>query len=104
MVQIKSPGDKTTVDKGKIEIKGKIASVASIKTTKIYINGTDVKTLDGNISEFNESYEFNEEGVYQIKVRSWNEKDKDGDSVVKIGVNKPWDSPTSPTVTPSPTP
>ena len=101
VVQIKSPSDKSTVDKGKIEIKGKIASVASIKTTKIYINGTEVKTLDGNISEFNESYEFKDEGVYEIRVRSWNEKDRDGDSVVKIGVGKPWDSATPP---PSPTP
>ena len=101
VVQIKSPSDKSTVDKGKIEIKGKIASVASIKTTKIYINGTEVKTLDGNISEFNESYEFKDEGVYEIRVRSWNEKDRDGDSVVKIGVGKPWDSATP---TPSPTP
>ncbi len=98
VVQIKSPGDKTTVGAGKIEIKGKIASVDPIKTSKIYINGSEVKTLDGNISEFNESFDFTQ-GVYEIRVRSWNEKDKDGDSVVKIGVDQPWDS-----ATPTPTP
>lgn len=98
VVQIKSPGDKTDLNPGKIEIKGKIASVDPIKTTKIYLNGTEVRTLDGKINEFNEAFVF-VKGSYEIRVRSWNVKDKNGDSVVKIGVDQPWD-----TVTSSPTP
>src|SRR3989344_1079325 len=100
VVQIKSPGDKTTVSSNNVEIKGKIGSIDPIKTTKFYINGTEVRILDGNINEFNETFNLTD-GVYEIKVMSWNEKDKNGDSVIKIGVNKPWDSTTS---TPSPTP
>ena len=104
VVQIKSPNDKTTVNSNNIEIKGKIGSVNPIKTTKFYINGSEIRILDGNISEFNEIFNLTD-GVYEIKVMSWNEKDKNGDSVVKIGVNKPWDSETvTPTVIPTPTP
>ncbi len=99
IVQIKSPADKTTVNTNNVEIQGKIASVNSIKTTKIYINGSEVRTLDGNINEFNEAFNLSD-GVYEIRVRSWNDKDKDGDSIVKIGVNEPWDSPTTPSPTP----
>ncbi|OGK09037.1 hypothetical protein A2767_04240 [Candidatus Roizmanbacteria bacterium RIFCSPHIGHO2_01_FULL_35_10] len=97
VVQIKSPGDKTTVNSNNVEIKGKIGSIDPIKTTKFYINGTEVRILDGNITEFNETFNLTD-GVYEIKVMSWNEKDKNGDSVVKIGVNVPWD----PTPTPTP--
>ena len=56
--------------------------------------------MDGNINEFNESFDFIK-GSYEIRVRSWNLKDKDGDSVVKIGVGQPWDTVA---ITPSPTP
>ncbi|OGK15056.1 hypothetical protein A2774_00735 [Candidatus Roizmanbacteria bacterium RIFCSPHIGHO2_01_FULL_39_12c] len=97
VVQIKDPSDKTTVNSNTIAIKGKTASLDPIRTTKIYINGSEVRTLDGNIGEFNESFEF-EDGVYEIRVRSWNEKGKDGDSLINIGVNIPWDS-ASPTPT-----
>ncbi|OGK14642.1 hypothetical protein A3C98_03910 [Candidatus Roizmanbacteria bacterium RIFCSPHIGHO2_02_FULL_37_15] len=104
IVQIKSPSDKETISSNEIVIKGKIASIYPIKFTKFYINGSEVRILDGNISEFNESFNLSD-GVYEIKVMSWNEKDKNGDSVVKIGVNKAWDSfnPT-PTIVITPTP
>lgn len=102
VVQIKSPSDKTTLNSNNVELKGKIASIAAIKTTKFYINGSEVRILDGNISEFNETFNLTD-GVYEIKVMSWNEKDKNGDSQIKIGINKPWGS-ASPTPTPSPTP
>ncbi|MBI4226184.1 Ig-like domain-containing protein [Candidatus Roizmanbacteria bacterium] len=102
VVQIKSPSDKETVNSNNIEIKGKIASVNPIKTTKFYINGSEIRILDGNISEFNETFNLTD-GVYEIKVMSWNEKDKNGDSQIKIGVNKPWNF-ASPTPSLSPTP
>ena len=104
VVQIKSPNDKTTVNSNNVEIKGKIGSVNPIKTTKFYINGSELRILDGNISEFNEAFNLSD-GVYEIKVMSWNEKDKNGDSQIKIGINKPWDfvSPT-PTVSSTPIP
>ena len=104
VVQIKSPNDKITLNSNNVEIKGKIGSINPIKTTKFYINGSEIRILDGNISEFNEIFNLSD-GVYEIKVMSWNEKDKNGDSVVKIGVNIPWDSETiTPTAIPTPTP
>ena len=100
VVQIKSPNDKTSVNSNNVEIKGKIGSITPIKTTKFYINNTEVRILDGNISEFNETFNLTD-GPYEIKVMSWNDQDKNGDSVIKIGVNQPWDA-ESPS--PSPTP
>lgn len=90
VVQIKSPSDKTTVTSNNVEIKGKIASVNPIRTTKFFINASEVRILDGNISEFNETFNLTD-GVYEIKVMAWTEKDKSGDSQIKIGVNQPWD-------------
>ena len=98
VVQIKEPSDKTSISTNTISVKGKITSIDPIKTTKFYINGSEVRILDGNINEFNESFNLSD-GVYEIRAMSWNTKDKNGDSMVKIGVNVPWDS-----VTPTPTP
>lgn len=100
-VSITSPGDKTTVTSNTFDIKAKIGSLAEVTKTEIFINGNKIKELDGNREDLAESVNLSD-GVYEIKVIVRNEKDKTSDSVVKIGVNKPWDvtptppSPTSP--------
>lgn len=103
VVQIKSPGDKTTVSSNNVEIKAKMASIDPIKNVKLYINGSAVKEYNENKNEIYETLNLSD-GVYEIRLVAVNEKDKTGDSVVKIGVNKPWDSVSSATPTPIPTP
>lgn len=96
---IKSPGDRETVTNNNVEIKAKIASLSPIKKVEIYVNGNKVKDIDGDNKEINETIHL-DDGTYEIRVVARNEKDQSGDSVIKIGVNKPWDS--SPTNTPTP--
>jgi len=106
IVSIKSPADKSTVGAGNVLIVAKIISVASIKNTKIYLNGSEIKNIDGDNKDINEPINLSD-GVYELKVRSVNDKDKIGESVIKFGVNKPWDyaSPTpAPTSTLTPIP
>lgn len=112
IVQIKEPSDHVQIGSGNVSIKAKITSITAIKNTKIYLNGSEIRSFDGNRDSVDETISLND-GVYEIRVKAVNEKDKEGDSVIKIGVNKPWDyqtptqtpTPTlTPTLTPSPTP
>jgi len=106
IVSIKSPSDHANLSSGNIEIKAKIVSLSSIKNIKIFLNGTELKNIDGNNTEINEAVVLENDKVYELKIRAVNDKDKTGESTIKFGVNKPWDyvSPTSaPTATPVPT-
>ncbi len=102
VVSIKDPDDHETVANN-VNIVAKITSINNIKEIKILVNGSEVKKLDGDRDEINETINLSD-GVYEIKVTAKNEKDKQGDSTIKIGVNKPWDYQTAPTQTPTPTP
>ncbi len=104
VVSIKNPMGKTTVNTNNIEIKAKIISIAKIKNVKIKINGSEVRSLDGDRNEINETINL-ADGTYELQVIATNEKDKTGESTIKFGVNKPWDyiEPTT-TLTPTPTP
>ncbi len=90
VVQIKDPQDKSQLSTT-FNIKGKITTISPIKTIKIYINGEEVKKIDGDHRDFDEAFT-KPDGVYEIKAMAWNDKDKSGDSTIKIGVNKAWDS------------
>lgn len=99
-VSIKSPGNNAKVDNNNVEISAKIGSVSPIKRVRILVNGNEVKGLDGDRKDINETIRL-EDGVYEIKVIATNEKDKTGDSTIKIGVNRSPDQP-QPTNTPQP--
>lgn len=101
VVSIKNPSGQQTVNGNTFEIKAKIISIAKIKNVKIRINGTEIKTLDGDRDEINESINY-PDGAYELQVVATNEKDKQGESTIKFGVNKPWDY-SAPTDTPTPT-
>ncbi len=101
VVSIKSPNGNSTVNSNTVEIRAKIASLTPLKNVKIYINGNEVKNLDGDNKEPSETLSLSD-GVYELKIVARNDKDKSGDSVIKFGVNKPWDSVTD-TPTPNPT-
>lgn len=97
VVSIKNPGNESTVNFNDVEVKAKVTSGVSIKRVKIYINGEEKKSIDGSEDDVSEKFNLSD-GIYEIKVQAWNEKDKSGESSVKIGVNKPWNA--SPTPTP----
>ena len=97
VISIKNPMGQTTVDSNNVEIKAKIISIAKIKNVKININGSEVKSIDGDREEINETINL-EDGAYELQIVATNEKDKQGESTLKFGVNKPWDY-TTPTPT-----
>lgn len=87
IVSIKSPGNNQKLDTNDVEVKVKITSIAAIKESKIWINGEEKKVIGGDTKDITEKFTLND-GVYEIKVQSWNEKGKSGDSSIKVGVKK----------------
>jgi len=90
IVSIKSPGDHQKIDDNNISIKAKILSVEKIKTVKLIINGSEVKSWNEDKREIDENLKL-DPGKYEIVVKAANEKDKVGESSVKIGVKQEWD-------------
>lgn len=106
VISIRNPSGNSTVNENSFEVRAKIASLVNIKNIKIYANGKEMKSIDGDRDEINERITL-EDGVYDLQVKAWNEKDKSGESTIKIGVKQPWDkkNEAQPTLTivPSPT-
>jgi hypothetical protein len=100
IVTFKDPPDKATVNND-FHIRVVITTGPDVKNVKLYKNGTEFKNYDGNTKEVNEDVHF-DDGTYEIKAVAVNNKDKRSEAVLKIGVNKPWDS--TPTDTPAPSP
>lgn len=101
-VSMKSPSNESTTGSN-VQVKAVFSSGAKIKNVKIYANGEEKKNLDGERSDIDETINLSD-GTYEIKVVVKNEKDKQGEATVKIGVNKPWNESPTNTPTPSPTP
>jgi len=98
VISIKSPMGQQTVNSNNVEINAKIISIAKIKNVKIKINDSEIKSLDGDREDINETINLTD-GAYELQVVATNEKDKQGEYTLKFGVNKAWDY-----ITPSPTP
>ncbi len=103
IVSIRNPGDQSTVDHN-FELRVRITSGSPVKNTKIYINGSEFKSYDGDRDEIVEQMSLPSNGTYEIKAVATNEKDKSGVSINHIGVNVPWDTTPTPAPTASPTP
>lgn len=108
IVSIKSPSDRSTVTGKDINVRAKITSMSSLKNVKIFINNTEVKNYNEDKKDIDETFKDYSDGVYEVKVRATNDKDKSGESAIKFGLNKAWDyaaptaAPTSePTATPT---
>ncbi len=107
VVSIKSPSNQSTISPGNVNIKAKIASLDKLKSIKIKLNGSEIKSWNEDKKDIDETIFLTDEKVYELQIIAVNEKEKQGDSTIKFGVNKPWDyvAPTSiPTPTPTPTP
>ena len=87
VVSIKAPENGKKVDSNDVEVNVRITSIASIKETKIFINGEEKKVITGDSKDITEKFNL-PDGVYEIKVQSWNDKGKSGDQTIKVGVKK----------------
>ena len=102
-MSIKSPSNQSTVSSGNLNIKAKIVSLDKLKSVKIKLNGEEIRSWNEDKKEMDETISLIEEKVYELQIIATNEKDKQGESTIKFGFNKPWDYVT-PTLTPTPTP
>ncbi|MCL4375014.1 transglycosylase domain-containing protein [Patescibacteria group bacterium] len=100
IVSMTAPADHQHSDDNNVNVRAKIASVATVKTVKIYINGNEVKSWDEDKRDVDETFNLSQ-GSYEITVKAWNDKGQDGQGSVKIGVKQDWNSAT-PTPTNSP--
>ena len=103
IVSIKSPSGQTTVSSGNLNIKAKIISLDKLKNVKVKLNGEIKFDWSEDKRDIDETISIIADGVYELQIIGTNEKDKQGESTIKFGVNKPWDYVT-PTLVPSPTP
>ena len=107
VVSIKNPSDHSTISDKTFTVKVKITTISSLKNVKILLNNNEMKNWNEDKREFEEQITAPGDGVYELKVRAVNDKDKSGESAIKFGINKAWDytEPTSaPTATPTPSP
>lgn len=91
VVSIKSPSDKSKVEGKDINIKVKIVSMSSLKNVKIWLNNEEIKNYNEDKRDIEETIKDKPDGVYELKVRATNDKDKSGESTIKFGLNKNWD-------------
>jgi len=105
VVSIYNPQGQSTVSSGNIDIKAKIISMKTLKSVKVKLNGNEIKSWSDDHKEINETISITNDGAYELQVIAVNQDDKTGDSIIKFGVNKPWDYTTPvPTQSPTPTP
>ncbi len=116
VVSIKNISDHSTVTDKSMSVRIKTVTLSSLKNVKIWVNGNEKKSYNEDKQDFEISLsdlDIKNDGVYELKVRSTNDKDKAGESMIKFGLNKPWDfseptsaPPATPTSasTPGPTP
>lgn len=91
VVSIKNISDHSTITDKTFTVRIKTISMSALKNVKIYLNNAEYKSYNEDRRDFEETISVGNDGVYELKVRSTNEKDKSGESMIKFGVNKPWD-------------
>lgn len=88
VVSFKSPNDKQQIDNNTVEITVRITSIPNIKNAKLFIDDIEVNNYSGDREEIKETLNFTD-GVHIIKAQAINEKDKQGETTIKIGINTP---------------
>jgi len=97
IVSVKNPEDHSTISNGSLNIKAKITTFDKIKNIKIKLNGETRFEWNEDKRDIDETIQITKDDVYELQIIATNEKDKQGESTIKFGVNKPWDY-----VTPTP--
>jgi len=94
VVSIKNISDHSTVTDKNMSVRFKTVTLSPLKNVKIWVNGNEKKSFNDDKQDFEISLsdlDIKDDGVYEIKVRSTNQKDKSGESSITFGLNKPWD-------------
>ncbi len=91
LISFKSPGDKTTVSSGNIDVQAQITSATSLKDLWIYLNGNEIRHYTDDHKDVNEVLSLSD-GVYSLKIKAVDKNNNPADSTVQFGVNKPWDA------------
>jgi len=101
VVSIKSPNNESRIDSQdrKINIRVKIASLSPLKNVKVFINNDKKFEWNEDKKDIDENIQINQDGVYELKIVAVNDRDKQGDSSIKFGINVPWDITVTPTST-----
>ncbi len=101
VVSIKSPSDKQQLDTHDVTIRARIGSLYPLKSVKIYLNGNELP-YNENKTDVEYSINIPSDGSYELRITAVNEKDNNGGSSIKFGIDKPWDyaTPIPPTSTP----
>lgn len=100
-VLIQEPSDHQQLSQNEVKVKAKIISDSAVINVKFYIN--DQLEDEDNSKPYEKIFTLND-GTYTIKVTAKNEKGRESQTEIKIGVNLPWDYQPSPTPTLTPTP
>jgi 1A family penicillin-binding protein len=85
VVSFRSPSDKQKIDNNDVEVNVRITSIEKIKSAKLFVDGSEVKSYSGDREEIKENLNI-PDGVHEIKVEVINEKDKKAESTIKIGI------------------
>ena len=99
VVSIKNISDHSTITDKTFTVRIVTVSMSPLKNVKIYLNNNEIRSYSEDKRDFEETISVKDDKqVYELKVRSTNEKDKSGETMIKFGVNVPWDySVTNPT-------
>ncbi|MEX1052229.1 MAG: transglycosylase domain-containing protein [Patescibacteria group bacterium] len=85
VVSFRSPSDKQKIDSNNVEVTIRITSIENIKSAKLFVDGSEVKSYSGDRDEIKENLNL-PDGVHELKVEVTNEKDKKAESTIKIGI------------------
>ena len=86
VVSFKSPLDKQKMDNNNIDITIRITSAPNIKSAKLFIDDVEVNSYSGDRDEIKETINLTD-GVHTLKAQAINDKDKQAESTIKIGIN-----------------
>ena len=86
VVSFKSPTDKQKIDSNNVEIIVRITSIPNIKNAKLFVDDIEVNNYSGDREEIKETLNLTD-AVHVIKAQAINEKDKQAESSITIGIN-----------------
>ncbi len=99
IVTIQEPKNEERVNHNDIKVRIRVSSVKSIRNVKIFINDSQVKSIDGDNHEITEMFNLSD-GTYNIGVKAENTDGKTGEAGARIGVNRDWFEGLTLTITP----
>lgn len=85
IVSFKSPSDKQKIDNNNVEITIRITSISNIKSAKLFVDDVEINSYSGDRDEIKETINLTD-GTHTLKAQAINDKDKQAESSIKIGI------------------